>query len=351
MGVAYKAVQWTGQKKSYDLWMLLGIVLYLGAFLGTSFALFPNITIETALIRSLGTAAFLLLHVILSIGPLSRIDRRFLPLLYNRRHMGVTLFVLALAHGTLSLIQFHAFGELLAPVSVFVSNTAYGSLIDFPFQTLGFFALLILFLMAATSHDFWLNTLTPPVWKSLHMLVYVAYGLLVMHVALGILQDETSPWLGLLLTLGVVWIVGVHLTAAQRERRLDREMSANPEGWVDAGSPDEIEEKRAKIITVQGERVALFRYDGKLSAVSNVCRHQGGPLGEGKIVDGCITCPWHGFQYRPESGDSPPPFSEKIPTFNLRLSGGRIQIHHTPNPPGTRVEPIRLDAGEEADHE
>ena len=27
-----------------------------------------------------------------------------------------------------------------------------------------------------------------------------------------------------------------------------------------------------------------------------------GPLGEGKIVDGCITCPWHGFQYRPQDG-------------------------------------------------
>ena len=52
----------------------------------------------------------------------------------------------------------------------------YGKFIGFPFKALGIGALLILFLMAATSHDFWLAFLTPRVWKSLHMALYVAYG-------------------------------------------------------------------------------------------------------------------------------------------------------------------------------
>jgi len=47
----------------------------------------PNATAETLLIRGFGTARLLLLHVILCIGPLCRLDRRFLPLLYNRRHL------------------------------------------------------------------------------------------------------------------------------------------------------------------------------------------------------------------------------------------------------------------------
>ena len=62
----------------------------------------------------------------------------------------------------------------------------------FPFELLGVLALIICSLMAATSHDFWLATLTAPVWKALHMLVYVAYGLLVAHVALGSLQAGTG---------------------------------------------------------------------------------------------------------------------------------------------------------------
>ena len=46
--------------------------------------------------------------------------------------------------------------------------------------------------MAATSHDYWLAFLSPRVWKALHMALYVAYGLVVMHVALGAMQDDTT---------------------------------------------------------------------------------------------------------------------------------------------------------------
>ena len=92
----------------------------------------------------------------------------------------------------------------------------------------------------------------------------------------------------------------------------------------------------------------MFRYDGKVSAVSNVCQHQNGPLGEGKIVAGCITCPWHGFQYLPDTGAAPPPFTEKIPTFRVKVEGGRVYVDPRPNPPGTRVEPARI--GLEAPH-
>ncbi len=89
--------------------------------------------------------------------------------------------------------------------------------------------------------------------------------------------------------------------------------------------------------------MALFRYEGKISAVSNVCQHQNGPLGEGRVIDGCITCPWHGYQYEPESGASPPPFTEKIPTFRVRVEGGQVFVDPTPNLPGTRVEPARIE--------
>jgi nitrite reductase/ring-hydroxylating ferredoxin subunit len=89
--------------------------------------------------------------------------------------------------------------------------------------------------------------------------------------------------------------------------------------------------------------VAVFRYDGQVSALSNVCQHQNGPLGEGRILDGCVTCPWHGYQYRPEDGASPPPFRERVPTFRVRVEGGRILVDPRPLPAGTRVEPATFD--------
>ena len=88
--------------------------------------------------------------------------------------------------------------------------------------------------------------------------------------------------------------------------------------------------------------MAIFKYDGKLSAVNNVCRHQGGPLGEGKVIDGCITCPWHGYQYLPGNGQSPPPFTEKVETYQLKLEGDQILLDPKPNEPGTPVEPIEI---------
>ena len=44
-----------------------------------------------------------MLTMILSIGPLARLDRRFLPLLYNRRHFGVLTFLVAALHVCLML--------------------------------------------------------------------------------------------------------------------------------------------------------------------------------------------------------------------------------------------------------
>lgn len=341
MSLNYRAVGWNRQKRLYDWTLVGGVALYLIAFIVVNLVTHSEITAETLIIRAFGTAAILLLHVTLSIGPLCRLDRRFLPLLYNRRHMGVTMFLLAFVHGVFAILQFHGFGDTNPLVSVFVSNTAYGSLVDFPFQPLGFAALVILFLMAATSHDFWLANLSAPVWKSLHMMVYVAYAFLVGHVTLGILQAETSPaWSGLL-GVGVVWIVGVHLLAAKQGLADDRERETGSDGFVDVCAVDEIPEKRARIVTLQGERVAVFHYDGKFSAISNVCQHQNGPLGEGRIIDGFVTCPWHGFQYDPATGASPPPFTEKVPTFRVEVASGRIRVHPQPNPPGTRVEPAR----------
>jgi sulfoxide reductase heme-binding subunit YedZ len=326
MSVSYQAVGWNRQKKIYDGVLAGGVALYLAIFIGAGAAVHPNATAETLLIRGLGTAALLLLHVILAIGPLCRLDRRFLPLLYNRRHLGVTMFTLALAHGIFSLIQFHALGNVGILTSLFTSNTRFNSVADFPFQMLGFFALLILFLMAATSHDFWLKNLSPAVWKRMHMMVYVAYALLIAHVSLGALQSETSPWLAATLGCGMLTLIALHLAAANGEARTDQPA-------FDAGEFATIPEGRARVLTLGGERIAIFRHQERAYALSNVCAHQNGPLGEGKILDGCITCPWHGYQYLPETGAAPPPFTEKVATFETQIVQGRVFVKACPGRP------------------
>jgi sulfoxide reductase heme-binding subunit YedZ len=350
MSVQYGAISWNPQKKLYDYTLLSWLSLYLAIFLGVGFWRNPDATAETLLIRALGTAALLLLHVVLCIGPLARLDRRFLPLLYNRRHLGVTTFLLGLAHGMFALVQFHALGNVNPSVSLFVSNTRYDSLAQFPFQTLGFFALIVLFLMAATSHDFWLRNLTAPTWKRLHMMVYLAYGLLIAHVTLGALQSERSPILAAVLGVGLTTVLSLHIVAGYKEQRTDEDKiavnSGTADGFVEVCKAESIREKCAKVVSLSGERIAVFKYDGKVSAVSNVCQHQNGPLGEGRILDGCITCPWHGYQYGPENGAAPAPFKEKIPTFQVKVVDGAVLVHPRLNTPGTYVEPARVEVSE-----
>ena len=343
MSAGYQSVLWNRNKKLYDLTIAVGVVIFLGLFVGIGVATRPQATIETLLIRGFGAGALLLLHVVLAIGPLCRLDARFLPLLYNRRHLGVCTFLLALAHGGFSIVQFHGLGVFNPLVSVLASNGNYDSLTQFPFQALGLLALVILFLLAATSHDFWLANLTAPAWKALHMLVYVAYGLILVHVALGSLQAERPPVLTVLLGIGFAGIASLHLVAGWRERA--PVPAATGDFGVDVCAVSEIPLDRARIFLLSGERVAVFRYRAeggeRIAAVSNVCQHQNGPLGEGRVIDGCITCPWHGYQYRPEDGSSPPPFTETIPTFSVRVEGDRVLVDPRPNPPGTHAEPAR----------
>ncbi len=344
MSHGYVAVQWNPQKRRYDAVVAASVVAYVSLFVGIGVVVNPFATAETLLIRALGSCAILLLHVALAIGPLCRLDTRFLPLLYNRRHLGVVTFLVGAAHGGFAIFQFHALGDVNPFVSLLTSNTRFASLSQFPFQQLGLAALVILFLMAATSHDFWLATLTAPVWKRIHMLAYAAYGLLVAHVALGTLQTDRSPLLAGLLAAGAAILLGLHVAAGRKEALIDREAPHAADGFVDVCHVDEIPDTRARVVTVGGERVAVYRHNGCVTAISSVCQHQNGPLGEGKVIDGCITCPWHGFQYEPETGASPAPFTEKVPVFATAVRGGRVFVDPMPFEPGTRVEPSRIAA-------
>jgi sulfoxide reductase heme-binding subunit YedZ len=342
MGVQYTSVIWNRQKKRYDLVMIGLIALFMATFAITNLIVHPEATIETLLIRMTGTTALVILHIILVIGPLCRINSRFLPLLYNRRHLGVTLFLIALAHAIINLIQFHGLGDTNPILSIFTANPNYGSFIQFPFQVLGFMALVILFLMAATSHDFWLHNLGTKIWKGLHMMVYFAYALLILHVVLGVVQLEKATINTLFLGVGMIGVIGLHLYAGMLERQRLVQPTYEQGDFIEVCPVDEIEENRAKVILVRGENIAIFKYEGQLSAVNNVCKHQNGPLGEGKIVDGCITCPWHGYQYLPNSGQSPPPFQEKVATYSLKIKGNSVWVNPQPHPEGTRIEPVRI---------
>ena len=339
MSSALRAVQWNRAKLVYDGILLTGVALYISAYFTLVYWLDPPKDLPAAIdlrIRAFGTCAFFMLTIILSIGPLARLDRRFLPLLYNRRHFGVLAFLVALLHAWFTVEWYAVQSALPSLYDELTKAPDYGKFIGFPFKTLGIGALLILFLMAATSHDYWLVFLTPSVWKRLHMVLYVAYGLVVMHVALGIMQNDRNPLIPAMLTSGFAVVTLLHLVAGWRERAGDSACARAREGWLAVGSPLSIPDNGARIIAAPGgERIAVFRDGTQIGALSNLCAHQNGPIGEGRIIDGCVTCPWHGYQYRLEDGCAPPPFTEKLVTYRVRIVHGVVEVDPHPLPPGT----------------
>ena len=385
MSHVYQAVGWSPQKRKYDLLIVLCMVVYLGAFAAITLATQPYVTVETLILRATGSLGFVMLSFILLIGPLARISPRFLPVLYNRRHLGVATFLVALVHGAFATLQFHALGDVNPLASVLSSGGSFTGGGAFPFQPLGAIVLGVLFLMAATSHDFWLANLTPRVWKGLHMTVYGAYAVLLGHVALGALQGEGKEYLWPVTGAVAVTVFALHVYTGLAERRRDRAdartegpgaslgraavpsaeavpdqaparggahttpSSEVPAGYVRtlvraAGIPD----GEGRVVPLGGERVAIFRNGTEISCISNVCRHQMGPLGEGRIIDGCVTCPWHGFQYDPVTGCAPPPFDDRIETYDVAIHDGFVWVNPAANPLGTASRTAHLPVADTA---
>ncbi len=346
MSVKYIPVQWNKNKWWYDGIMLFAVVCYLWVFIEITPHILNHespINAQVHNARAFGSCAFLMLSVILTIGPLARLDNRFLPLLYNRRHFGVMTAFVALAHAGYILDWYFAFSKAGKYEALLFANTSYTQLLGFPFEAFGIFALLCLLILATTSHDFWMKFLTPPIWKALHYLIYAAYISVVAHVSFGILQDQQNQAFPILFVVVACAVVGLHLLAAISERKKAGEHEKSTDGWIEVCATSEMNEGYAKIAKLpKGDRVAVFLQDGKLSAISNACAHQNGPLGEGKILNCLVTCPWHGFQYDVTNGRSPAPFTETVPTYNLAVENDRVLVDPEANQPGTFVEPLVL---------
>ncbi len=157
MSAGFKAVQWNRQKIVYDAIMLAGVVLFIGTTMTLGALRNPPADKPAWIglrIDAFGTCAFVMLTIILMIGPLARLSPRFLPLLYNRRHFGVLTFFVALVHAVSVVDWFATVGAVGDLVTELTANPKYMQFIGFPMKALGLFGLVVMFLLAATSHDF-----------------------------------------------------------------------------------------------------------------------------------------------------------------------------------------------------
>jgi nitrite reductase/ring-hydroxylating ferredoxin subunit len=66
--------------------------------------------------------------------------------------------------------------------------------------------------------------------------------------------------------------------------------------------PDDIPEGAAKMIRVKGEEMAVFKRDGHVYAIQNICPHEGGQLSKGWLEGDEVVCPLHGYKFDLKTG-------------------------------------------------
>jgi len=96
--------------------------------------------------------------------------------------------------------------------------------------------------------------------------------------------------------------------------------------FVRVAKTSELPPGEGRVVVVQGHPVALFNVDGRFYAVSNVCLHRGGPIGEGFLDDAVVTCPNHGWEYDVRTGTNLANPMARLRTFEVRIEGDDVLV-------------------------
>lgn len=138
-------------------------------------------------------------------------------------------------------------------------------------------------------------------------------GLLFSGVAVGL--STAAAWLG------------GHLVYRQNVGADHSEQFSEPEQWRAVVGEDEVAERQARCVEVEGKKVLLYRRDGQLHAIGAVCSHAGGPLHEGDFDGTRVQCPWHDSVFDLRDGSIVHgPATHPQPAFDARTRDGQVEI-------------------------
>jgi nitrite reductase/ring-hydroxylating ferredoxin subunit/multimeric flavodoxin WrbA len=108
--------------------------------------------------------------------------------------------------------------------------------------------------------------------------------------------------------------------------------------WVDLGPVEDLKKKTLAQLKAGRTPIALTYRDGEFSAVSGVCNHVGGPLGEGRLDGDYLVCPWHNYKFHYRTGEGEPGYEEdRVPSYDLKTENGHLFVNTTPKTPRHKV--------------
>jgi 3-phenylpropionate/trans-cinnamate dioxygenase ferredoxin subunit len=97
--------------------------------------------------------------------------------------------------------------------------------------------------------------------------------------------------------------------------------------YVRVADVGDVRPGRARAVAAADEHLLLCNVDGALYAIADLCTHDRGPLGEGRLRGATIECPRHGarFDVRDGSVVSPPAVRDLV-TYPLRIVDGQVEV-------------------------
>ncbi len=97
--------------------------------------------------------------------------------------------------------------------------------------------------------------------------------------------------------------------------------------WVRIGRKSELPQAgEAREFLAGVKVVCVANVDGECSAMDNVCRHHGGPLGQGVVMQGKVVCPWHGWEYDARTGACKSGAEFTLPIYPLKMEGEDVFV-------------------------
>ena len=97
-------------------------------------------------------------------------------------------------------------------------------------------------------------------------------------------------------------------------------------GFIFACREEQVAEGQGFAAEIGGKEIALFRVGGNIVAIDNACPHEGGPLAQGTIEAGVVTCPWHGWTFNACTGCSLEPRGRDIAAYDVSVEGGKVYV-------------------------
>lgn len=353
----------------------LALVIALAMIIGRQkFDVIPD---TTFVFRASAILAFALLHAALLIGPLSHFSVQARKWYKHRRHLAVTIFLLALLHESLILklyydfsieaalgLQYVFFGFVAIAIMAVLAITSWDrvqvgvtlrywnmlhavtllSFVGFSyyFTTVNNTLMTWHYVTIASFFVAWIALAPWSIarrihkrvngWKQIHFLVYIAYASTIIHTWTGRAKFQPE-WVQQLFWGCVALVIAAHAAgwikwAVKKPHRLHPRhvLTHNDQSYVCVGRTTDFEEGVGQDHHVDGHDVAVFKHKNAFIALAGKCSHQGGPMAKGKIENGYVVCPWHQWQYSVKDGLAPEGFTDCIPYYPTLERDGAVYV-------------------------